>query len=141
METTDQNFETGYSPAPNGFLHTCPECPKVFYGRKNKIFCCPEHKANANNRKAAERKARVGHQGLILEKNVEIIYEFCKGKSTPYKVEISQLINLGFIIDGPSVLHKPSDDTYWSQIGNYVLGKEKSSGLIAIMTEEEFKKL
>ena len=71
-----QHSESRYFPHPNGFRHTCPECGKVFYGRKNKKFCCPECKTLANNRKAAARKSRVGLQVLALEKNAQIIFDY-----------------------------------------------------------------
>ena len=105
------------------------------------MFCSQEHKTIANNRKAAERKARVLGQNLRLELNAQIIYEQCLGKPTPIKIEKEKLLKAGFKSDGPSIPIRAADNTIWSQIGNYIIGTDISSSLVTLMTVEDFKKL
>ena len=75
-------------------MDACLECGTVFYGRRNKRFCCEECKNKFHNRKNRTSRSIRMRVTSILEKNYSILTSLLSGHI--YAATNSELSLLGY---------------------------------------------
>jgi hypothetical protein len=87
-------------------------CKEEFFGRRNKLYCSPECKAEVNNSKAANKRKARNPIEKQLARNYDLLLLF-RDKIKKLEIELETLIEMGF---NPSLL--PTDRPNYS--GSYV---------------------
>jgi hypothetical protein len=80
--------------------HTCTNCQKEFYGRKNKRFCTIECKADYNNDKASKLRELL-NDNKILQRNHKILLQaYSQYRNEP--IPLNYLLSKGYDKSAPT---------------------------------------
>jgi hypothetical protein len=106
------------TPHPNDYRHTCPNCGKIFYGRRNRLYCSAGCKIFLNNKKASERRDSISDQLNIYSNNEDLLHRNYRMENT--EIDLNFMKVMGFDFRGPC---KTIKDEYngemWYQVGHY----------------------
>ncbi|MEX2428211.1 MAG: hypothetical protein WD577_08205 [Bacteroidales bacterium] len=123
-------------PHPNGYKHTCLNCGKIFYGRKNRQYCSNACKIFLNNKKASERRDRISKQINTYSKNEDILHRNYRIWDT--EIDIDYIRIMGFDFRGPYKVTKDEyDGAVWYQVGHYIYNTTRKKGKMIIRKLEE----
>ena len=105
---------------PNSYKHVCPNCNKIFYGRKNKKFCSIQCKYFFHNAEASVKRQRIASEVSIYSQNESFLNDHCMANQDVTQISILFARMCGFTFGGPYKCVKDKfDGKTWYVIGNF----------------------
>jgi hypothetical protein len=124
------------------YYHTCRNCSKIFWGRRNQIFHDETCKAEFNNRKAAEIRAELLDTN-VMQKSHLILKVFYKIYSDKEPVDFEDLLSAGLDPSAPVRIIQTPINAYEYQVihGFGYRFTDKTKKKVIINTKNELNNL